>query len=182
MNVQLMKIIFSTYFEIHFYPNSFNVYLILIGNFNVLHKSNARFEKYFSRLSNTRWFSPIILCNIQRFLYTSSKFKKSSDRISRKNTIVVLLGRRKFLCFVNSNRVLGIGENPNSHYTNKCAMPPPHAVYESIFLRLFFQRSYLSHISCSRRVGCKQRLLPIYYMMIFLRQKTLAFIILYTYI
>ena len=26
-----MKIIFSTYFEIHFYPNSFNVYLILIS-------------------------------------------------------------------------------------------------------------------------------------------------------
>ena len=54
----------------------------------------------------------------------------------KNNTIVVLLGRRKFLCFVNSNRVLGIGENPNSHYTNKCAMPP-HAVYESIFCDFF---------------------------------------------
>ena len=80
----------------------------------------------------------------------------------KNNTIIVLLGRRKFLCFVNSNRVLlGNGENPNSHYTNKCAMPP-RAVYESIFLRLFFWRSYLSHISCSRRAGCKQRLLPTY--------------------
>ena len=46
------------------------------------------------------------------------------------------------------------------------------------FATFFFQRSYLFYISCSRRVGCKQRLLPTYYMMIFLRKKTLAFIIL----
>ena len=101
----------------------------------------------------------------------------------KKNSIILLLGRRKFLCFVNSNRVLGIGENPNSYYTNKCAMPPPHAVYESIFCDFFSREAiYFIYPAVVGSDVNKDYYLPIYYMMIFLRQRTLAFIILYNFV